>query len=182
MGVVGRHKIAVFQTGLLGAPIEQACFPVRLNSGAGRGGYFQACFARISVRRNAVEISPKTEKQTKRQLAPLYRTDGDVLPINGMDPLLLGEGAANQKQCFPCTSLTHKRRVLIPGPMCWSADLCGDLLVTNQGVYRGVYASPQSTLGNHSLFVDRGSKDYAGRLLVEVFGMKPAVHNRARCN
>lgn len=178
MGVVGGHEIAVFQTGLLGAPIEQACSSVRLNSGAGGGGYFQACFARISVRRNAVEISPKTEKQTKRQLAPLYRTDGDVLPINGMNPLLLGEGAANQKQCFPCTSLTHRRRVLIPGPMCWSADLCGDLLVTNQGVYRGVYASPQSTLGNHPPFAAQGPKIRLGSTTRWVFGMKPAVHNQ----
>lgn len=54
----------------------------------------------------AGRIPPKTEKQTQCSLAPLYRTDGDVLPINGINPLLLGERAANQKLCFPCTSLT----------------------------------------------------------------------------
>jgi hypothetical protein len=167
VGLEGGPRTTVFQWCLIGPPIEWGCPSVQFNSGAGRGGYFQWGSPGISLRRNAVGILPKKEKQTKRQLAPLYRTDGDVLPINGINPLLLGEGAANQKQCFPCTSLTHRRRVLIPGPMCWSADLCGDLLVTDQGVYRGVYASPQSTLGNHSLFVDRGSKDYAGRLLVE---------------
>jgi hypothetical protein len=43
----------------------------------------------------AGRIPPKTEKQTQCSLAPLYRTDGDVLPINGINPLLLGERAAN---------------------------------------------------------------------------------------
>jgi hypothetical protein len=43
----------------------------------------------------AGRISPKTEKQTQCRLAPLYGTDGDVLPINGINPPLLGKGAAN---------------------------------------------------------------------------------------